>query len=214
MMHNQKLAVVVPIKNIKYSKSRLSPTLHSEQRQNLAVEMLRHVLSIVAQENYVDKSYVITPDHVITNFVAENFPNVQVISSPADLNRAAAISSQLLLKAGYSSMFFLLGDLPFLTTLELQTAIRSAQEHAVVLLPDKRRKGTNGIILTPPNCMPTCFGENSLAAHIALARENKQDPYVLEIFGFAHDIDLPEDLALLRVQETQNAYPLQTGSSA
>ena len=192
-----KIAAVVPVKGFEQSKSRLSVVLKKEERQQLVMRMLEHLLAVLIREKSISAVYVITPDQAVGEFVHARFARVQVIFSMADLNEAVNLSAQVLQEDGYMSMLFLFSDLPFLTSADLQAAVQAARESSVVLMPDGKKKGTNGIALTPPDCMCTCFGEDSFSIHMELAKKICQEPCVLETYGFAQDIDLPDDLELL-----------------
>ena len=196
-----KIAAVVPIKDLEQSKSRLSSVLRKDQRQKLVIKMLGRLLTVLTQESVIDAVYVITPDPAVGEYLHTYFPQVRLLLNAADLNKAAEVSANALLEDGYSSMLFLFGDLPFLTSNDLRAAVKAAKDNSVVLMPDRKRMGTNGMVLTPPGCMDTCFGENSFKAHVEMAHRIGQDPYILEAYGFAQDIDLPDDLKLLMMPE-------------
>ncbi len=67
-----------------------------------------------------------------------------------------------------------------------------------VIAPDRRREGTNALLLRPPGALAYHFGPDSFARHCQEARQRGLRLEVCERPGLALDIDLPEDLEYLR----------------
>jgi len=71
----------------------------------------------------------------------------------------------------------------------------SAARAIVVVVPDRHGRGTNALLLSPPDAIGPAFGVNSRIAHEEAARA--VDALSLEVGGpLALDLDLPEDLTL------------------
>ncbi|WP_294547185.1 2-phospho-L-lactate guanylyltransferase [uncultured Pseudoflavonifractor sp.] len=201
-------ALVIPVKRLFQAKTRLAGVCTPGQRQSLCLDMLRHMLRTAEACSLLDLSAVVSPDEQLRALLALEFPAVRFLPDPGDLNQAAMTASRTLASEGFSTMLFALGDLPLLTSEELDQALLAGQEHPLVLLPDRHGKGTNGIILSPPDLLPSfSFGADSLAAHKAAAAAVGLTPAVLHIPGFAWDVDTPDDLISVR----SGAHLLQAG---
>lgn len=192
-------AFVIPVKRLFQAKTRLSGVCTPDERQSLCLEMLRHMLRTAGDCPLLDLSAVVSPDEHLRDLLSEEFPAVRFLPDPGDLNQAAMAASRTLAAEGFSTMLFALGDLPLLTASELEQALLTGREHPMVLLPDRHGRGTNGMVLSPPDLLPAfSFGVDSLAAHTAAAAALGITPAVLQMPGFAWDVDTPDDLISVR----------------
>jgi len=122
---------------------------------------------------------------------------------PADesLNKGLELGRRWALAAGADALLVALGDLPCLTTHEVDTMIALANhptgEAAVILAPDRRERGTNALLVRPPWLVRFTFGAGSLTRHGALARYTAVEPVFFRTPGAAFDVDTPADLSEL-----------------
>ena len=68
----------------------------------------------------------------------------------------------------------------------------------VVIAPDRRRRGTNALLLSPADLIEYDFGGNSFVRHCERARRAGARLEVVELPSLGLDLDLPEDLELVR----------------
>jgi 2-phospho-L-lactate guanylyltransferase len=88
-----------------------------------------------------------------------------------------------------------LGDLPYLAADELAGALATAGP--VVAAPAISDGGTNVLLRRPPTVIPARFGRDSFAKHRTAARKAGADLVAIRARGLEHDLDRPEDLAML-----------------
>ena len=74
------------------------------------------------------------------------------------------------------------------------------EDALVALAPDRRRVGTNGMLLRPADAIPFAFGRASFGRHTELAATAGITPRVFTSPGFAFDVDEPDDIATLRLR--------------
>jgi 2-phospho-L-lactate guanylyltransferase len=74
-----------------------------------------------------------------------------------------------------------------------------------VIAPDRRGEGTNALLVTPIGLIEYAFGPNSYQSHVKEAAASGARLEVCEIVRLTVDVDLPEDLALVR--EAQRSRP-------
>jgi 2-phospho-L-lactate/phosphoenolpyruvate guanylyltransferase len=90
------------------------------------------------------------------------------------------------------------GDIPGVTTASLTTILAAgdaAGAPSVVLAPDRHGRGTNALLLDPPDVIDPAFGGDSRAGHAWLA--SSADAAFVEVPDvLALDIDTPDDLLL------------------
>ena len=195
------IAAVIPIKHLSQAKSRLAPALSQEMRKQLCLDTLCHMLSVLTRCSELNAVQVVTADPSLPDLLSHIFPQVSVFRDVGDLNQVAQSSAKRLTEDGFETMLFLLGDLPCLTLEDVSVALEASKEVSLLLFPDRHGKGTNGLALTPPSCLPTfSFGSDSLSHHVEIARHLGLSYHQLRRRGFAWDLDTPEDLADLATQ--------------
>jgi 2-phospho-L-lactate guanylyltransferase len=67
----------------------------------------------------------------------------------------------------------------------------------VVVAPDRRRQGTNALLVCPAGLIEYDFGPGSFQRHCERARAVGARLEILELPSLALDMDLPEDLDLV-----------------
>ena len=69
----------------------------------------------------------------------------------------------------------------------------------VAIVPDRHGRGTNALVLRPPDVIDFCFGGDSWQAHLEAARA--ADATIETLDGpLTLDIDTPEDLLLAQAE--------------
>jgi 2-phospho-L-lactate guanylyltransferase len=71
----------------------------------------------------------------------------------------------------------------------------------VTICPAAEDGGTNALLLSPPTAIPFLYGPDSAARHKAAAEAAGVPVRVVNIAGFARDVDSPEDLRWLAGQK-------------
>lgn len=193
------LAAVIPMKQLIFSKSRLSNVLNNDERQQLALFMLKQMLNVLTASRQISKVIVISSDAYLKDWLASNYKSVKFIAEDCDLNKAAEISSHYLSKENYGSMLFCLGDLPLINSADLDFLIKSKEKNTMLLVPDKHKKGTNALLVSPPDLMKRFyFGQDSLSIYLANAKAGAVNTKILNLKSFSYDVDNPEDLIYVK----------------
>ena len=95
-------------------------------------------------------------------------------------------------------LLLLPADLPAITSADVATVLAAgdaAGTPSVVLAPDRHRRGTNALLLDPPDAIDPAFGGDSRVGHAWLAES--ADARFVELTGVLElDLDTPEDLLL------------------
>lgn len=193
-------AAVIPIKNTRHCKNRLSGTATAAQRQRLSLDMLRDMLVCLGSCAELDALYVVTDDQGVKTLIAAEYPDVLLIEGTFSLNEAANAAAARLRGDGFDRMLFLHGDLPLITPEDIRQVAQLAAGGNTVLLADKKGTGTNGLSVPLEADLQPCFGPGSLARHMDQCRQ-KNLPVRLMMEGTTSlDIDLIEDLHMLAGQ--------------
>ncbi len=192
----KEIALVVPVKEWPQAKKRLSTVLNTQERTILAELMLTHVLEQVQILEPPLRRCVIT-SYLPAMKLARSM-GVEVIGeihqrSENDSLRRANID---LAKRGIKGVLRLPADLPLLQIKDLQVLLNPILGGAqVVLSPSADRTGTNALYRSPPNLFDSKFGEDSLRAHLQLAKGCGVKVVRVERPGISMDIDEPADIA-------------------
>ena len=66
-----------------------------------------------------------------------------------------------------------------------------------MIAPDRHKKGTNALLISPAGWIEYDFGENSFKQHCKRAKQASARLEIVNLPSLGLDLDLPEDLVLL-----------------
>ena len=187
-------AVVIPVRTFEGAKSRLGAVLDAEERRDLVERLLQRTVAAALATPGVTEVLVVSPDPEVLA-VASAAGAVPLLQLSRGLNPAlqearAAIRADRILVVP--------GDIPAVTARDLAAVLAAgdaAGAPGVVLAPDRHGRGTNALLLAPPDVIDPAFGGDSRAAHAWLA--SSADAAYAEVSGvLSLDIDTADDLLL------------------
>lgn len=190
-------AVLIAAKQLTFAKTRLASVLHSTaEREALAEAMFRDVLSAALSAPMADTVAVITSDPKLLGLTRQAGALALDEDYPRGLNNAVRIATHLLSERGATTVCTLLSDCPLLSAEDIGTVfdVMPEEDRGAVLVPSHDFSGTNMIVRSPANVIPTYFGRLSLARHLEACREEGLPCRVLRLSRPALDLDLPADL--------------------
>lgn len=189
------LVAVVPVKDLRGTKSRLAPVLDPCARAGLTLYMMRRVVRSL-MEAEVDEVCVVSPDRIVLE-EARELGATALQQQSRGLNPALEEGRGLALEKGASSLLVVPADLPLIEEGDLRAFLEGAGGSSVAVAPDGAGVGTNALLLSPPDAAPFLFGAGSFEKHVEAARERGLEVEVFEVPRLAFDLDTAEDLALL-----------------
>jgi len=186
---------VVPVKEMEGSKQRLSALFTAEQRRELAAIMLQDVLDAVAATRGLAGIILVTRDPFAIT-LGKNL-GARIVTDGARDGHTGAVTAagRLLVREGAAGLLTVPGDIPRITAAELETALaahRPAPSFTIVPAHDER--GSNCVILSPPDSVALRFGEDSFFPHLEAARRHGIEPTIVPLPGIGMDIDHPADI--------------------
>jgi 2-phospho-L-lactate/phosphoenolpyruvate guanylyltransferase len=189
------LWVIVPVKPLRLSKSRLSGILTPEERQRFAEAMLRHVLKTVQEVPQVTGTLVISRDsHALAIAREYEAKTIQESGAP-ELNIALTRATSVVASWHSDAVLVLPADLPLIQPEDISNIIKlGKQEPGIVIATDRDKNGTNALFIRPPGFIEYAYGEGSYQRHAVLARDAGAVVKVFESDGMLQDIDMPEDI--------------------
>lgn len=186
------IAVLVPVKAFGRAKSRLAPALGPDERQALARRLAEGVLEAARGAT----PFVVCEDVEVRTWAEAQ--GVRTIVLPdAGLNRAIQHARNRVLSEGFGRVIVAHGDLVRPQGL-LQAAGAGSE---LVLVPDRRRQGTNVLSLPGRDKSAAAFhfgyGPGSFARHLRQGRELGLPVRILGPNDLADDLDEPGGLRTL-----------------
>lgn len=192
-----RLIAIVPVGALDGAKSRLGAVLDAEERLDLTLGLARKTITAAVAAERVDEVYVITPDDTV-RALADELGARPILQRDRGLNHGLAAARAEAIAAGADAILILPIDLPEATAGAIDVVARSLDQPGrplVTIVPDRHRRGTNALLIAPPDAIDLCFGGDSAIAHQAAALAVGARLVVLG-GPLALDLDTPEDLLL------------------
>jgi 2-phospho-L-lactate guanylyltransferase len=195
-----RLVAIVPVRTLEGSKSRLGGSLDAEERQDLVRLLLERTIVAARLVPEIASVLVVSPDPEILRLAAGN--GAEALEQRGEgLNEGLDEAVRHASAHGATAVLILAADLPSISDTSVGEIVATAAAAAstrraiVVVVPDRHGRGTNALLLSPPDAIGFAFGVDSRIAHEAAARA--ADALSLEVDGpLSLDLDLPEDLTL------------------
>jgi 2-phospho-L-lactate/phosphoenolpyruvate guanylyltransferase len=185
--------IIVPHRGLAAAKTRLAQVLDDADREALALRLLERVLGVA--HTACSDVVVITPSTALDQVVARGGATL-VVQRGMGLNAGLDQARDAARLDGIQTLAILHGDLPNLTSADVEALLQPIQDEAgVAIAPDRAGSGTNGLALRPIDAIPFRFGPGSFAAHRGEAQRAGLALAVVERPGLAFDLDTPADLA-------------------
>ncbi len=206
-----KTCIVIPMKDPRQSKQRLSGVLDSQQRQTLALTLFRQTLRFLNRHFTGTPVLVVTASERVAEIARSYGAEVQMEQPPSrsqgeplcgpdlrteGLNGAAALAAEWSVRRGFDSQLLLPADIAELSEAEIRRLLEHPREVPSVLICPADDGGTNALLTTPPNVIPFQFGPRSSRAHLAAALKRSIPAALLRLEKLTFDLDTPEDLQL------------------
>jgi 2-phospho-L-lactate guanylyltransferase len=188
---------LVPVKDLTGAKARLSPLLTPAERCALAAAMLDDVLAALRQVALVDRIALVTTDPYALALAAQW--GFEVVDEGAGRGETGAVelAVKVCRERGASSLAVIPGDIPLLTAADVDCIMQHGTQYGVVIVPSWDSRGTNAVLLRPPDALQLRFGSWSFFPHVKQAKRKGLSYKVVRLPRIALDVDTPEDLARL-----------------
>jgi 2-phospho-L-lactate guanylyltransferase len=188
------LHIVIPVKRFACAKQRLADRLAPAVRHALARAMLLDVLDALAPLRRVDGVVLVSDEPELARWRhGGNLERIEPLA--AGLNEAVEQAIATLAVRGLERALVLHSDVPLADTAELQSLVDDRSD--LVLVGDRHARGTNAMGVDCRRAPRFAFGPDSLARHVAHARDGGQVPTIRALPSIALDIDDADDIAAL-----------------
>lgn len=177
--------LVVPLKPAASGKSRLGAD--EGVVRAIGISTVRAAVAAAGVAEVV----VVTADST-TASALNGIPRLRIVREHAPRGLRLAISSALMTIPTGAHRAVLLGDLPALRPVDLESALHDARHHARAFVADARGTGTTLVTARPGLAWRSAFGRASASRHRLLGLTELR---VSLRSSLRHDVDTPRQLA-------------------
>ena len=201
------LWAIVPVKPLRRGKSRLAGHLSEDQRAELNQSLLQHTLQTLKGLKEIEQVLVVSRDpNALTLARKQGARTVQEDGQPM-LNTALTRATVIAQVYATRGVLILPADLPLISEEDVLTLVgRAGDPPVIVIAPDRHRRGTNALLISPAGLIEYDFGENSFERHCELAKKAGARLEIVDLPSLGLDLDLPEDLELIKELEKNMTY--------
>lgn len=204
---------IIPVKPLRYGKSRLSHILTPDERAQLTTTMLRRTLHVLDNVAGIFRTLVISRDPAALKIGREYGAYTYGEGEKQDLNVALTRAAHIAAAQEASGVLIIPADLPLISVEDVEMmlagvaptmsyvgardysngTIRFHQPRAVSICPDRNKDGTNALYITPPLGFEFHYGEGSFARHLDEAEQLGMKSRIVHAPGLKFDLDTEED---------------------
>jgi 2-phospho-L-lactate/phosphoenolpyruvate guanylyltransferase len=193
------LWAIVPVKPLRRGKSRLSGVLTQDERAMLNQHLLAHTLDTLKKVKELEQVLVISRDPAALSLARDFAARTVQENGAPHLNLAIARATIVARNHAARGVLIVPADLPLITPQDVRYMLECAKEPPVVAIaPDRHRTGTNALLVSPIGLIQYDFGVGSFQRHCERALQANATLKICDLPGLALDVDLPEDLALVK----------------
>lgn len=209
------LWAIVPVKPLRRGKSRLAGALSEDERTDLNRTLLQHTLKTLSELKELEQVLVISRDPQALT-IARNYGARTVREDgQAELNTALKRATVIAQVYATRGVLVLPADLPLVSTEDILALIeRAVDPPVVVIAPDRHEKGTNALLISPSGLIEYDFGGDSFHRHCELVKKSGARLEVVNLPSLGLDLDVPEDLEIVRSLEKNMASSAPTQTTA
>lgn len=202
------LWVIVPVKPLRRGKSRLASVLSEDERALLNFTMLSNTLRTLREVEEIEQVLVVSRDPAALSLAREFKARTVQEDGQPELNTALQRATVLAQMYAAQEILILPADLPLLSVSDIRRILQYAKNPPVVVIsPDRRNDGTNALYMNPGGIIEYRYGPGSFHQHVEQARIKGVRVEICQLSTLSLDLDLPEDLDLLKQIEAMQIEP-------
>jgi 2-phospho-L-lactate guanylyltransferase len=192
------LWAIVPVKPLRSGKSRLADVLTPDERVDLNRRLLAHTLDTLTAMPEIEHVLVVSRDQAALALAREYGARTVQENKAPQLNVALTRATVVAKNYATRGVLIVPADLPLITPDDVRVMLeRAVDPPVVVVAPDRRRNGTNALLVCPTGLIEYEYGPGSFDRHCERARKAGARLEICELPSLALDMDLPEDLELV-----------------
>ena len=191
-------ALLLPVKDLRNAKKRLTGVLTPEERFALAGAMLADTMRAVRGVRSAEKVFIVTNYEPAMQLAEENRWEILREEQQISESHSVDAASKLCEEKGVTGLLRLPLDLPLIQSNDIDELLAvECPSPALVIVPSRDGTGTNAMLRTPPTLFPSHFGNGSFAKHLAEAESVQAQVIVRRNSRLEMDVDDEADLRAL-----------------
>jgi len=192
------LWAIVPVKPLRRGKSRLAEVLSEEERLGLNSQLLIHTIDTLREISEIEQVLVVSRDQAALSLArAHGARTVQENGAP-ELNIALTRATIVAKQYATRGVLIIPSDLPMISKEDVSAMLDMVKDPPVVVVaPDRKKEGTNALLVCPVGLIEYDYGPNSFERHCLAAEAAGARLEICELSSLALDMDVPEDLELV-----------------
>lgn len=196
------LWAIIPVKPLRRGKSRLAGALSEDERTELNRTLLEHTLKTLSDLKELEEVLVISRDPKALTLARNYGARTVREDGQPELNTALKRATVIAQVYATRGVLVLPADLPLISREDVLALIEHAADPPVVVIaPDRHGKGTNAMLISPSGLIEYDFGEDSFRRHCERVKKAGARLEILNLPSLGLDLDMPEDLELIRKME-------------
>jgi 2-phospho-L-lactate guanylyltransferase len=189
---------IVPVKPLRRGKSRLAGMLTEDQRTRLNRCLLEHVLTTLNEVSEIEHTLVVSRDPAALALTREMGGRTVLEDGAPQFNIAIQRATMVAKAHGAHAVLILPADLPLINAPDIRQLLKRGKTSPVVVIaPDRREDGTNGLFVNPAGLIEYGYGPGSFLRHSERAQQAGAQLEIIRSPVLGLDLDLPEDLEFL-----------------
>lgn len=199
--------VIIPVKSLDTTKSRLAAVLSPAGRADLTRRLLARLLAELRVATAVARVLVVTQDERVRQLALSFGALVVAEPEAADLSGAIAFGLAQARQRGAAGALVLPSDLPLVTAQDVWQVLRVWSGHNVVICGDEARTGTNALLLPTAVRFDLAYGPDSFRRHVQAAQNGRLPVRIVANSNIQFDVDTIQDW--LMYQAMQPVQPIE-----
>lgn len=204
---------IIPVKPLRYGKSRLSRILTPDQRAELTTKMLHHTLTVLRDVPAIFRTLVLSRDTAVLKIARQYGAHTYGEGEKQDLNLALTRAAHIVAAQEGTGMLVIPADLPLMTVEDVEMMLAGVaptmtvarprdfsngnlsyrHPRIVAICPDHNEDGTNALYISPPLGFEFHYGEGSYQRHLEEAERLGMPARVVHAPGLKFDLDTEAD---------------------
>jgi 2-phospho-L-lactate guanylyltransferase len=191
-------ALLLPVKDLRNAKKRLTGVLTPEERFALAEAMLKDTIRAVRGVKLAQEIFVVTNYKPAMRLAEEN--GWEILQEEQQISESDSVdaASRVCELRGVTGLLRVPLDVPLVQAGDIDDLLAvECAEPALVIVPSRDGLGTNAILRMPPALFPSHFGMGSFAKHVGEAERIGANVIFRRNPRLEMDVDDEADLLVL-----------------
>lgn len=192
------LWAIVPVKPLRRGKSRLAEVLSEEERLGLNSQLLIHTIDTLKEIPEIEQVLVVSRDQSALSLARSHGARTVQENGAPELNVALTRATIVAKQYATRGVLIIPSDLPMISKEDVSVMLDMVKDPPVVVVaPDRKKEGTNALLVCPVGLIEYDYGPNSFERHCLAAEAAGARLEICELSSLALDMDVPEDLELV-----------------